>query len=141
MKEKKRSVYIATKMNSMEHVVRKLRRELEGVGFEIIYDWTEHPVSKPFETHLAEASKAAELMAKAVMQCDIFIVIYDEKGIGFHIETGGALITSIILSQITGQEEKKIYVVGGENDKSVFYFHSSVTRVSNVVELMHELRK
>ena len=107
----------------------------------MIYDWTEHPVAKPFEEHIEEATAAADAMAHAVMECDILIVLYAEGGVGFHIETGGALVSSIILSFITGQKKKHIYIVGEGNDKSVFYFHKSIKRLSNVDMLKQELSK
>lgn len=139
MSDKDNRVYIATKVNRMEGAVASLRRELEARGYEIIYDWTEYPIERPFREHLEQAHEAAEKMALAVMRCDILVVLYAEGGLGFHIETGGALVTSIILSYITGQKPKRIYVVGDGNERSVFYFHNSVTRLPDVERLLAEL--
>lgn len=136
--EKKR-VYIASKLGSMEPAVRILKETLERIGFQIIYDWTERPVVKPFEKNLAEAAEAAQQMTQAVMQCDILIVLCAEGGIGYHIETGGALVASVILSMVTGQPHKQIYVVGEGNDRSIFYFHPLVKRLPDVIGLLGEL--
>ncbi len=126
----------------MDDEVRKLKVILEDTGlFEINYDWTANPVRKPFEENIDQASRAAEAMAKAVMECDILIVLSAEGGIGYHIETGGALVTGIILSFITGQKKKEIYVVGEGNDRSVFYFHRSVRRVPDQNSLIWALLK
>lgn len=133
-------VYIASKIGPMNKKVQALRKILEQHGYVINYDWTEKVVPKPFEEHLSEATDAAEAMAKAVMQCDILIVLCAPGGVGYHIETGGALVASIILSFITGQKKKQLYVVGEGNDKSVFYFHQSVIRVHTVLSLLPYLR-
>lgn len=134
-------VYIASKVGPMETSVKELRTALENLGYVINYDWTENPISKPFQDNIDQATKAAEAMATAVMECDILIVLYAEGGIGFHIETGGALVSSIILSSITGQKKKRIFVVGPGNDRSVFYFHKSVERVPDIATLIEELKK
>ncbi len=132
-------IYIASKVGPMEEEVKRLKNTLESRDYNILYDWTENPVSKPFQDHPEQSARAAHDMAQAVMNCDILIVLFAEGGIGFHIETGGALVSSIILSMITGQSKKEIYVVGNGNDRSVFYFHDSVKRLDTVEELLEEL--
>lgn len=139
MAELKNRVYIASKLGPMEEMVQRLRDELVGRGYIIIYDWTERPVQRPFAEHADEAHEAAEAMAEAVRCCDILIVLCAPNGLGMHIETGGALVTSIILSFITKQEQKKIYVIGEGNERSVFYFHRSVTRLPSTKTLLEML--
>lgn len=129
-------VYIASKFGMMEAVVQELKEQLEERGYQIIYDWTVQPVPKPFQDHKEEVSRASRDMTEAVMKCDVLIVLCAPNGIGLHVETGGAMVASIILSLITGQKRKKIYVVGEGNDRSVFYFDESVTRVNSVDELL-----
>ena len=132
-------VYIASKLGLKEVEVARVKEELERRGYVITYDWTQNPVPKPFRDHPEEAHKAAEAMAEAVRVCDILIVLCAPDGLGMHIETGGALVTSIILTLITKEEHKRIFVVGDANERSVFYFHKSVARLSNVEELLDEL--
>lgn len=133
-------IYIASKLGEMEEKVRKLKVELESCGHEIIYDWMEYPVAKPFAENISQATVAADNMAKAVMRCDVLVVLTTPAGgVGYHIETGGALVASIVLSYITGQRQKEIYVVGEGNDRSVFYFHDSVVRLSDVSALLETL--
>jgi hypothetical protein len=141
MAEPKNLVYIASKLGPMEHEVRALKKILEYRGYTIGYDWTEHPVAKPFADHPKEAHAAASAMAEAVRRCDILIVLCAPNGLGMHIETGGALVSSIILSYITNQVHKQIYIVGEDNDRSVFYFHESVTRVPNIQVLLEVVVK
>lgn len=125
----------------MEQAVTELKMELEQRGFQINYDWTTLPVMKPFEDHIEEATLAAEAMARAVMECDILIVLFADAGIGFHIESGGALVASIIQTFIGGaSKQKKIYIVGEGNGRSIFYFHKSVKRLPDVSALLNELQ-
>lgn len=137
-----KSVYIASKAGEMEDIVSGLKTSLEEMGYEINYDWTQYPVLKPYEKNIDQANQAADNMAHAVMRCDILIVLTTtEGGVGYHIEMGGALVTSIILSFITGQKQKDIYIVGGGNKRSVFYFHKSVKRVPDIPTLLKMLDK
>src|SRR5690606_34817157 len=93
-------------------------------------------VPKPFEQHCREASIAARAMALAVMQCDIFIVLCAPDGVGYHIETGVGLAVSIIMSHLVGQPQKRIFVIGAGNDRSIFYFDEAVERLDNIDELL-----
>lgn len=142
MSAQKNRVYIASKVGLMDEAVRQLRRELERRGYVIIYDWTEVIVEKPFADHPEQVREASMAMAKAVMNCDIMIVLTAPGGIGYHIETGGALVASMILHFITGQEpqvEKRLFVVGADNERSVFYFDPLVTRLPDILALLRHL--
>lgn len=133
------TIYIAS-AGSMKTIVKELQKEVEKMGYIINYDWTENPVQKPYSEHTEEAAIAAEKMAHSVIECDILIVLWTEGGVGFHIETGGGLIASIILSQSTNQKKKHIFVVGDEKGSSIFYFHRLVKRLGGIPELLEELR-
>lgn len=132
--------YIAGRLG-MEDEVRRLKKTVEELGHTIIYDWTETYVPKPFEENIEKATQAAEAMAQAVMACDIFVLLCAKGGLGMHIETGGALIASIITTFIMGGQPKKIYIVGDRNIRSsIFYFHKAVTRVPDVDTLVNIVR-
>ncbi len=66
------------------------------------------------------------------MNADVIVVLSDRTGLGLHIETGGALVLSIVLVFIQGRKDRKVFMVGKDNDKSIFYYHRSVTRLPNV---------
>lgn len=137
-------VYIASKMDLMEPQVRALGAQFKERGYIVPYDWTEHPVIKPFSKHRKAANFAAEKMARAVMECDIMVVLCAEHGLGYHIETGGALVTSVVLNFVTGQKRKRIFVVGPGNHRSIFYFHETVIRLDHedlLWKFLPDLRK
>lgn len=133
---KRNRVYIASKVNNNEANVQELRDELVRRGYEIVYDWTANPVPKPFEEHAEEAGRAALAMVEAVRVCDHFILLCAPNGLGMYIEMGGTLVTSIILNLITHQHQKRIFVVGEGNDRSVFYFAPSVERLPDMSALL-----
>lgn len=128
-------VYVAGKVGRGEGVVKILVARLERLGYSITYDWTLDPVRKPFEGN-PDAVAAAERMARGIMEADIVIVLCQkEGGVGYHIETGGALVASLVLSFVQGERRRRIYLVGEGNDRSVFYFHPAVTRIASIEEL------
>jgi hypothetical protein len=134
-------VYIASKVGTMEGPVRELKQTLESLGFSITYDWTAHPIRKPFEECVREAAAAAEAMRDAVFKADIVIVLLADNGLGLHIETGIAIASAVMMAGATkGKQQNRIYVVGEDNNRSIFYFLDSVTRLPNVPSLIEELR-
>jgi ATP/ADP translocase len=138
--DKPNRVYIAAKMGKMEHIVSKLRGALEEKGYVILYDWTEHPVEMPFDDHLDEAHEASEKMAQAVRQCDVFIVFDDPAGKGLHVEAGGALFASIVLSFLMGQQRKNIFAINQTGKfSSIFYYNHRVSRVSTADAVLKAL--
>ncbi len=129
-------VYVAGKVGKGEEAVKSLIGHLEALGYTVTYDWTLYPIQKPFEGN-HDAALAAERMARGVMEADIVIVLCQkEGGVGYHIETGGALIASLVISYIQGERRRRIYLVGEGNDRSVFYFHPAVTRVGSIEDII-----
>lgn len=135
----KNRFYIASKVGKMDEVVNVVRDELIRRGYVELYDWRLDTIEKPFVDHQDQVAKVAKAMAYAIMNCDILIVLTAPGGIGYHIETGGALISSIITHFITGQEQKRIFIVGDDNERSVFYFLPWVTRLPDIPTLLEHL--
>lgn len=133
-------VYIASKADSMEEKVRELADELERRGYVVVYDWTRAMIPKPYTAYPRESNKAAKDMLMSVMHCDIVIVLCTEKGgVGYHIETGAALIAGIAVELISGALSKRIYAVGQGNDRSLFHVNEYVTRLPDIQSLLAEL--
>ena len=128
--------YIASKVGLAEPEVDRLSDVLVGRGYINMYDWTQSIVDKPFRDHATEAHEAAECMLNAVKHCDIIIVLVKDKGLGLHIETGGALVAGMIWQDVMGQKRKRILIVGEDSERSVFYFHKSVERFQTVADAL-----
>ncbi len=130
-----RRIYVAGKTGK-EGAVKNLIARLSELGYIVTYDWTLYAIQKPFKDN-PEAALAAERMARGVMEADIVIVLCQkEGGVGYHIETGGALIASLVMSFMQGEQNRRIYLVGDGNERSIFYFHPLVIRVNSVEDLL-----
>jgi hypothetical protein len=130
--KKKFKFYVAGRLNTGEADVRDLITFIENQGHEITFDWTNFPVDKPFRENAERSHEAAHHMVVGVMNADIIVVFVDRTGLGLHIETGVALGMSMVLSFIQGREDRKIILVGKDNETSVFYFHKSVMRLPDI---------
>lgn len=132
-------IYIAGKVGGGEATVQALKSELERRGYVVPYDWTQKPVTKPFE-HNPLAEVAADNMLKTAVECDIIIVLCTtEGGAGYFVETGAALVAALVLGFITGQTRKRVIAVGKGNDRSIFFFHKQVERVPSIEVLLERI--
>ena len=73
------------------------------------------------------------------MNADVVVVLGEQSGLGLHIETGGALVASIILQFIAGQRRKRILIIGDQRERSIFYFHDSVERFATIDDALETL--
>lgn len=133
-------IYIASKADSMEEKVRELTEELEQRGYVVVYDWTSVEVPKPYVDYPKESDRVGNDMLLAVLHSDIVIVLCTEVGgVGYHIETGAALIAGIVASFVIGLNRKRIFAVGPGNDRSLFHMNNRVTRLPDIESLLAEL--
>lgn len=126
-------IFVAARFGQKEEV-RALYEELGKRGHKITLDWTKHKPIKPYIDNQELSARYSNEDITGVFDCDIFILLADEAGTGMHIEFGAALITSIICGG-----EPRIYVVGENNARSMFYFHPSIKRVENIEKLLKEI--
>lgn len=137
--QKKPRFYIGSKLGTMEAAVRSLASELVARGYENACDWTAMNVARPYDAHPDEADVASERMFRAVLEADIVIILCAPDGLGYHIETGVALGAGAMAHVIGTEHCKHIFVVGEGNERSMFYYHRSVTRVPDTEALLEQL--
>lgn len=129
------SVYIAGKVGN-EREVRCLIAKLEKKGYSVPFDWTAISLEKPFAND-PSSPVAAERMIRGAKEAGTVIVLCQKKdGVGYHIETGAAIVSSLMPPFDRAGHTKRIYAVGEGNDRSVFYFHHAVTRIDTVESLL-----
>lgn len=131
--------YVTGKFARDEGAVREVMAELMRRGYSFPYDWTAHPVSKPFADHLEEANAAAEAMLDAVVKSHVVIVLMSARLWGGLIECGAVMLASV-LAQHLGYR-KRIYLVGRRSivERSIFAFHRSITRCRTLAEVWQDL--
>lgn len=123
------SYYIGGKPGRDETNIRQLRRVLDEIGYHCLYDWTEHPLAKPFGTDKATIA-AGRAMLTAASSAELLIVFLGPELIGVYIELGAALLSALRDSY------QKIILIGTEAEvtRSVFYFQPSVVRCHSIEE-------
>jgi len=126
-------IYIASR-SSDRKLVKKLNKRLEQSGH-IIFDWTWHKNTKPYEKHRKLAKDYSIDDLTYVKRCDVFILIASEfPGAGSMTELGMALFSYSCF------RKPKIYVVGSYIN-NMFFYHPSVTLLQSIEKVMEKLER
>jgi len=136
--------YIASRFDNKEAVLQ-IYEKLKEKGHEVHKDWTVHQPFYPYSSDPHRCAKYSEEDVKGAMDCDVFVLLADEKAVsenspnmhshgrGMFIELGAA-ISSFLL-----RGSPKVFVIGPDNDKSIFHFHHAVTRFDTIEEVLDSL--
>lgn len=118
--------YIAARFAHKEEV-RRLHKIVRARGHEIVCDWTMYLPIKPYGENPDKAERYSLEDLEGVRGCEVFVLIDDKEGTGMHSELGAAIILG-----------KIVYVIGENNERSMFYFHPAVKRRSSIEEVLDE---
>lgn len=129
-------VYVAGKFEQKD-LVREVYSRLKDLNFEIAYDWTVHKSIKPYEDNSMLASEFCNNELNAILFCDVFLYLIDEKGTTSLMEFGAALI----LSNSNLGKKPIIYAVGKYNSSSPWFFNSNVVRKNSIDDVFSDLEK
>lgn len=132
--ETKPTAYVASRYQ-LKETVREIYKELEGIGFEIPRDWTQHLPIKPYEQHSELARDYSIVDLDAAANCSVFIIITDEAGTGMYVELGAAVLSNLL------RGKPRIYAVGDHTSRVMFYYHPVVNRRNKMEEVYTELRE
>lgn len=120
--------YVAARFSDKERV-KKINDLIKNKGYELSGDWTSHIGSNDYSKTSERSRKYAIEDIKAVINCDVFILILNEKGgTGSSTELGVALALN-----------KKIYAVGEYIENNMFNFHPSVTHKKTIEDLFLDI--
>ena len=123
--------YIASRVKNKE-LVKNIHQKLISSGHTVLSTWVDEKSANPYENHVLEAKNLAIQCVNAVKECDVFILISDETGSGMYTEMGVALSRST-------KNKPKIYVIGDYINRSAFFFHPSVKRLSSFNDVLKDL--
>lgn len=135
-------VFVSGQINDLDYV-RSVQEEFIKNGHHITHDWTRNETGDKMladrEAKFAnpdEASKRAVKDMQGVIDCDIYVVCTDNKklGKGMYAELGAALA----LNMTTGSPH--IYLLGGKEHASIFYFHPAIVVKKSVAEIIETLK-
>jgi len=128
-----KTVYIAARFG-LKDEVKNMQKQLHELGYETIADWTDHQLIKPYEKNVGLSKEYAIEDIDAAKDCDIFILMSDDSGTGMYVELGAAIASH------TEKGTPKIYVVGENKSRSMFYFHPSVNRIDTFDEVLEDVK-
>lgn len=117
--------YIAGR-NSKRNEIKRMQNALINEGHQITVDWTDDKFIRPYSEHKELSEKYAKLSVDGVKQCDVFLIISDEAGMGMYVELGVAIAL-----------KKKVIVLGDKN--SMFYFYPGIIVKDNFEEMLKGL--
>ncbi len=101
---------------------------LEEKGYRISFDWTIHPVLKPYHEHLDQTPLFAQKALNGASECDIFLLFPDEVGgVGQFVELGAAIYSKRV---------RRIFIIGPYNQRSLMFFHPRVQRVDSLDDVL-----
>ncbi len=124
--------YVAAGFEEKERV-REIYEMLKNRGHSITCNWTFHKSIQPYTDNLDLARDYTTEDIAGVCHADIFILLTKGAGKGAHVELGAA----IAMHATSGKP--KIYVVGEEKDKQMFYFHPLVSQKKSIEDVLAEL--
>lgn len=134
----KGSVYVAGKVGAGTDSVKHLLTQLEDMGYEVAYDWTEATgVKKPYLENALRNRPFAEKMLQGAGSSNIIILLVQDNILGALIEFGIALGNSLMEANF-----RAFVVTEGVETlrESIFYCLEEVTIVDTVDELLTLLK-
>ncbi len=125
--------YVAAKW-LLKDEVREIYRKIQEKGHEITEDWTKHPFIKPYDVNQELSEELSVKDMDGVRNSDVFVLLTDKDGVNMYVEFGMAII-----SHLHKKKPKRIYVIGNNLGRSMFFFHPSVRRRKTIEEVLEEL--
>ena len=90
---------------------------------------------KPYIDNQDLAQKYCKNELKGIMEADILLFLSHEKGTTLMMEYGAALMKNLI------NGKPRIYVVGEQNARSIWFFHPNVKRVDSVEGALEDIKR
>lgn len=129
-----KKAYIASRVAHKDTVVKEIRDQLSGIGYEISFDWAlERKIPEPYIENLHETLNLANNAKRGAMDADVFILVWDERLYGALIELGMFLATS------TTKKPKQVFILGEKERICVFELMPEFVVVKNVREIVNIL--
>ena len=124
--------YISSRVADIEKV-KEIIKYIEQRGHKVKTDWTEHTPPRPYDSNIKISKKYAIEDINASMNCDIFVLLTSNAGTGMYTEFGSAIANNL------SKGKPKIFVIGEYVTRSMFFFHTSVTRKETIEEVFEVL--
>ncbi len=123
--------YFASRTRHKEKI-GLLKKILEENNNSVTFDWTSTDDFNSSNNDYKRYKEISEKISKDVSNADIFVLISDPAGTDMFVELGIA-----INNYMNKNLQKKIYVVGKYNKRSLMHFHPSITHVNSIKEIFY----
>jgi hypothetical protein len=116
--------YLASRYRNKEKLL-KFSKLLVKEKHKIVSSWLKIGSLKPYEDNREYSRKIAARIVREIKSCDAFVLVSDRAGTDMFIEFGLAVAF-----------QKKIYVVGRWNKRSLMHFCPSIVHLNKIEELL-----
>lgn len=123
--------YIASRLRH-KNSVEKILSILKNSGEEVVFDWTQVQLFKPYVNNSLKCSQIALKISKSLQDVDVFVLLSDESGTDMFIELG------MILNEWLNNSNIKIYAIGVHNTSSLLHFHPAIKRIDSLEKVFKE---
>jgi len=109
-------IFVTGRSSNYERVIEAFD-QIEAMGNEVAFRWTDLPMIKPYSENQEQAGKNAQNQIGGIIASDVFILFAHHDGTGVFAEFGAALA----LAELHGKPT--IYAIGDEATKAAAMFH------------------
>lgn len=108
--------------------------EIEARGHEVTLKWTDFPMVKPYDKHVAEAAQFSEQQLTGIIEADVYIHFAHTDGNGVFAELGMAMAAERL------QGNPVVCAIGDSEAKraAMFHYHDSIRWFGSVDDVLNE---
>ncbi len=126
--------FYVTGRSSNYPLVQSIFKELKLKGHEIVFEWTDLPMIKPYTENQVRAAEYSEQGIQGVIDADVYILLADREGNGVFTELGAALASHAI------KGSPRIFAINEANqDAAMFHYHPAIVWKKSLEEVFTEL--
>ena len=119
--------YFASRIKNKEKIL-KISEVLKKNKHSVVSSWLQTPSLKPYEKNKKSCKLMAKKIEHEIKKSDVFVLISDRAGTDMFVELGIAISLN-----------KKIYIIGKWNKRSLMHFHPLINHISSVKELLNTI--
>lgn len=127
--------FYVTGRSSNYPLVQSTFAEIKARGHEVVFEWTDLPMIKPYAENQTRAADYSEQGIQGVVDADVYILFADREGNGVFTELGAALASHTI------KGSPRIFAINEANqDGCMFHYHPAISWKKSLEELFAEIK-
>ncbi len=117
-------IYFTSRYKNKEKIL-SLTDILEKNKHKVVSSWINEPLLKPYSQNEKQCGLMAKKIEAEIIKSDIFILISDRAGTDMFVELGIAIACN-----------KKIFIVGKYNKRSLMHFYPKIKHINTMDDLL-----